>query len=490
MADRGFVLIAGPDGAGKSTVLDAIAARAAARGTTAFRAHYRPHVIAGRATAGGPVTDPHGKPPRSAVASLAKLFLVFADHLVGGNTRWRGQRQAGLLLLERGWFDMAVDPYRYRMPKALTGPIRLLGRVLPRPDLVMLLTGDPTALHARKTEIGVVEVTRQLQRWREVAHAAGRRVLEVDTVRTGPEQAAEALFGSLPARGRAARDWQTVPLTPPRLALRSIGDADPALAVYQPQSSPARAAALVRRVGRIPGHPVPEPLAHLDQLWRLIGIDPTGVVAMQSSTPGRHVLALCSHGRMELVVKIGVHDDRALRNEAAMLTASLHPALPVDRPELLWAGPWREHFVLVTRAAQRCSAEPWTLDEVAPLTQALGKAGADGAALTHGDLTPWNLVRTADGPVLLDWESARWADEPLYDLAHFVVQTGALLNRYSSKRAVALLCDEGSPGWQLLGARGRDGAKARSLLAEYLEQARPTDLRGVWYRTEMLRLVA
>lgn len=483
----GFVLIAGPDGAGKSTVLEAIVARATEMNLRVSRAHYRPGVIAGQPSDGVPVTDPHGKPPRSEAASVAKLMVIFADHLIGGFFRWRSQRRAGLLLLERGWYDMVVDPRRYRMSPRFAGPLRLLGKVLPRPDLVLLLTGDPATLHARKPEIGVAEVDRQVRRWRQVAPVAGRRVMEVDTVQTSPEDAADAVFASL--RWPAQQRWRAVPLTPRRLALCTTGDALPALAVYQPQSMPARAASLVQRTVRLRGRRVAAPLAGIEDLWRLIGIEPSGVAAMRSSTPGRLVLSACADGQMCTVVKIGAYNDKALRNEATMLAAPLHPELPVGRPTLMWTGEWEGRFVVATGAAQRSSSSPWTADEVVPLVQSLAAAGANGAPITHGDLAPWNLVRTVDGPVLLDWESARWADEPLHDLAHFVVQDGALLGRYGPDRAIALLCDVDSPGWRLLEARGLDGGVAMPMLGCYLDQASPTEPRAVRYRAEMLRQV-
>jgi RecA/RadA recombinase len=493
MGDRatagGFVLVAGPDGAGKSTVVDAIVARATSAGLTVARAHYRPGLIVGRPERAGPVTDPHAEAPRSSIASVGKLFVTFCDHLIGGHSRWRAQRRAGLLLLERGWFDMVVDPRRYRLPDHLTRVVRLLGGLLPRPDLVLLLTGDAAQLHARKPEIGVAEVERQIRRWREVAPAAGGRVVEVDTVQAGPEQAVVALFAALPRTDRTEQQWRSVPLTPRRLALRTTGDARPALAVYQPQSLRARAGALAWRTVRIPGRCVAEPLPHLADLWRVIGVNPNGVAAMKSSTPGRLILSACRDGRMYVIVKIGSANDAALRHEAAMLATPLHPGLPLVRPTLTWSGEWRNHLVLVTRAAQRCSTVPWTAHEVVPLAAALATAGADGAPLTHGDLAPWNLIRTAEGPVLLDWESARWTDEPLHDLAHFVVQAGALLGRYGPDRAVAMLCDDGSPGARLLCARGHDGADARTMLGAYLAQARPTEPRAVRFQAEMLRLV-
>lgn len=444
MADArisGLVLIAGPDGAGKSTVVDAIAARAAAAGITVSRAHHRPGLIAGRRQ-DGPVTDPHAKPARPTAAALAKLAVVFADYVVGGHVRWRAPRRDGLLLLERGWFDMVVDPRRYRLPERLLPLVRLLGRLVPRPDVVLLLSGDPERLHERKPEIGVAEVTRQIDRWRTVAPVAGRRVVAVDTVTIEPETASTALFDSF-----AGRPWYRVPFTPSRVELRTTGDARAGLAVYQPQSRRARAGAAVARRGlHLPVGRVDAPLPLLDDLWRLLELLPSGVAAMRSSTPGRHVLSVCDAGQMCCVVKIGENDDSRLRHEAAMLSASLHPELPLQRPELIWAGEWQDCFVMATRAARRSSTASWSVDDVVPVARALAQAGQDGAPLTHGDLAPWNLVRTADGPMLLDWESARWVDEPLHDLAHFVFQGGALLGRYGPEGAVSLLCDARSPG--------------------------------------------
>lgn len=477
----GLVLIVGPDGAGKTTVVDALAARAS---VPVARAHHRPGVLAGRVS-GAPVTDPHAQPARGVPASLAKLAVVFADHVVGGRTRWRRRRRAGLLLLERGWFDMLVDPRRYRLPASLAPVVRVLGRLVPGPDVVALLTGDPAALHARKPEIGEAEVRRQLAVWRTVAPLAGRRVVEIDTCRTEPADAADAVLAAL-----GEPSWRRVPLTPPRVALRTTGRARPALAVYQPQSARARlGAALSYGAVTVPGRRVDEPLPHLDELWWQLGIRPDGVASMRSSTRGRVLLSACRDGRMHTVVKIGLASDAALRNEAAMLGAAFRPDLPVGRPDVVWTGQWRDRFVLATRAARRCGTGPWAPDDVVPLAEALAGAGSAGGAVTHGDLTPWNLVRTARGPVLLDWESARWADEPLHDLAHFVVQGGALLGRYGPAHAVSLLCDARSPGARLLACRGLDADAARPLLGAYLAQSRPTEKRAVRFRDEMVGLV-
>ena len=49
-APRAFVLVVGPDGAGKSTVVDALLDHARRAGAATFHAHSRPHLVAGRSS--------------------------------------------------------------------------------------------------------------------------------------------------------------------------------------------------------------------------------------------------------------------------------------------------------------------------------------------------------------------------------------------------------------------------------------------------------
>ena len=58
---------------------------------------------------------------------------------------------------------MAVDPVRYGL--ASSRGIRLFWRLIPKPDLVVLLFDEPKRIHARKRELAAEEIERQLQEW-------------------------------------------------------------------------------------------------------------------------------------------------------------------------------------------------------------------------------------------------------------------------------------------------------------------------------------
>jgi hypothetical protein len=81
--------------------------------------------------------------------------------------------------------------------------------------------------------------------------------------------------------------------------------------------------------------------------------------------------------------------------------------------------------------------------EVAFALGAFFRAGSGSAVnptscgLSHGDVAPWNLLRTSTGWVLIDWEDAREAQTPFYDLMHFLVQSCALLGRPSKRQLIA-----------------------------------------------------
>ena len=119
---RGLVvLVAGPDGAGKSSVARRIVDELAGEVTRVVHTHWRPGLLPHpRALLGahgaGDAARPHARPPHGAVLSLGLLGYYWLDFLLGGWLRQRPiRRRGGLVVVERGWWDVGIDGRRYRL---------------------------------------------------------------------------------------------------------------------------------------------------------------------------------------------------------------------------------------------------------------------------------------------------------------------------------------------------------------------------------------
>jgi thymidylate kinase len=159
-----WIAVLGSDGSGKSSVLKELASRfETCRYATLRTYHWRPDVIRTRKGSSGPVTDPHGKPCRGRIGSLLSLLLLTADWLIGYWTLLVDLRAKGTILaFDRMYFDLLVDPKRYRYGAGRT-PARVFWSLLPKPDLVFFLDSAPDVLWRRKQEVPPAELRRQRQ---------------------------------------------------------------------------------------------------------------------------------------------------------------------------------------------------------------------------------------------------------------------------------------------------------------------------------------
>jgi thymidylate kinase len=166
-----WIAFMGPDGSGKSLVLNAVGHEFAPSFRTIRHFHMRPRLIGRRATNQGPVTDPHGQPPRGALASIAKVVDLWLDYILGYLFRiLPGLVRTELVLFDRCFYDLLVDSRRIRYG----GPpwlLRTAARMAPGPDLVILLDAPPEVLRARKQEVSPSEVARQRAAYVELARS-------------------------------------------------------------------------------------------------------------------------------------------------------------------------------------------------------------------------------------------------------------------------------------------------------------------------------
>jgi len=132
------VAFLGPDGSGKSSVIDSIIPDLAPAFRKTTYIHLRPGV--GRKSSHSrPVIDPHGQPPRSWLASVVKVAYLCLDYVVGWWLYvWPKTVRSTLVVFDRYYHDLLIDPLRYRYG----GPMwmaRWISKLIPSPDLWILL---------------------------------------------------------------------------------------------------------------------------------------------------------------------------------------------------------------------------------------------------------------------------------------------------------------------------------------------------------------
>jgi thymidylate kinase len=169
------IAVLGPDGSGKSTFCESLVEGHLSR-SRILRLHHRPGVFFSSSPQGAPLTQPHGGKPYSRIMSCLKLALLFLDFSVGWWLRIAPfLRKGGWVLWERPWWDIVIDPMRYRL-QGCTGGARLLGAILPQPDLTVVLEAPPEVLLERKREVTRDELIRQTKELRHIVPKGGRVV--------------------------------------------------------------------------------------------------------------------------------------------------------------------------------------------------------------------------------------------------------------------------------------------------------------------------
>jgi len=156
------VVFLGPDGSGKSSVIDAVSSSLAPAFRKQSRYHLRPFVFCARTESNGqPVTNPHASPKYGIIISMMKLFYLWLDYTVGYfiSVHWK-KIFSTLVIFDRYFHDILIDPLRFRYggPSWLAA---LLVRAIPKPDAIVFLNVPADIIQERKKEVSYAECTRQ-----------------------------------------------------------------------------------------------------------------------------------------------------------------------------------------------------------------------------------------------------------------------------------------------------------------------------------------
>lgn len=508
------VVLAGPDGTGKSTLAAALEPASEGLFRRVSRLHLTPGLLPpparllGRAS--GDVTQPHARTASGRAASLARVAYLATDTLLGWGPRVSMPRiRSGLVVIERGWRDLEVDPRRYRL-SAGAWAVRALGRILPRADLTLVLGAPSAQIHARKPELAIDEIERQQTAWQEIAsrdpaHFAAVQTSTPDEARTS---AVDAIADRLATRARTLDRFGTAItcLGSPRfggtefavlsaggrprwIVPRRRGAPGPSTArLYRPASTRHHVgAALLDARARLgtPGAPklvIDTSLGLGPELAELLGLDEVDLAALLPTDPARTqrtVLSVLHRGRPMAIAKVAPRGSAELEQELGVLAALEVCALRMlEPPRLLGSFAWRGLDVLVAAVLETNgrtdrplgAAEEDALVELASLGERLGPVlGGEGTVPVHGDFCGWNSAAHRGRLRVWDWEWAHLG-EPLEDWFHWRTQRLVHFGRGTPSELVDEALAPSAPLRSLCNRLGIEAGAAPTSLAASLRR--------------------
>lgn len=166
-----------PDGGGKSTIIENIKKTCAGAFCGINYIYTRPHLLKNPGAynpvnphdegSGNP--DPHGKKLHGSLKSWFRFLYYVMDYILGTLIKIYPMKvMKHLVVFDRYYYDYLVDlqRYQYKLPKWAP---KLFRHIIPTPDIVFILDGEPEILYARKKELTLDELDYQVKEYRKVA---------------------------------------------------------------------------------------------------------------------------------------------------------------------------------------------------------------------------------------------------------------------------------------------------------------------------------
>lgn len=163
-----FIVVMGPDGSGKSTLVEKLKEQRLGAFRKAASYHFRPALFRLRTSANN-ASSPHGKPTYPSILSHLKVIYYAVDTVLGYFIKIRPLLvRSTLVLFDRYFDDLLIDPTRYRFGGSQR-LIRMITGLVPRPDIFVFLNVSEKQLLSRKNEVSAKELGKQLEEYRAYA---------------------------------------------------------------------------------------------------------------------------------------------------------------------------------------------------------------------------------------------------------------------------------------------------------------------------------
>jgi hypothetical protein len=168
------VCILSPEGGGRTTIIETLMPMLrSSAGAVENRRPWPRSLFAYESTGVTQNPESHAQNPRSFLVSMAKVVAWLLDEWLN---QFFGKRNLTLRITESCWCDLLAAPERYRYGGSMWF-VRLVGKLLPSPDLWIML--DPLAdnLQSTNPEVQPAEIRRQLDVYRAFVKTRRRYVI-------------------------------------------------------------------------------------------------------------------------------------------------------------------------------------------------------------------------------------------------------------------------------------------------------------------------
>lgn len=158
------VAFMGPDGSGKTTIIEGVKADI----TEVFRQNKQFHLYPKYSKSIVPTIAPHSQKPRAFLGSVFKLFYFLCLYFFGYWTKiYPLKIKSTFIVFDRYYHDILVDSLRYRngAGKFLT---KFVGFLIHKPDIWILLDAPAEVIQNRKKEVTFEETSRQVKAYQQL----------------------------------------------------------------------------------------------------------------------------------------------------------------------------------------------------------------------------------------------------------------------------------------------------------------------------------